>query len=1324
MSCYQLNSSLGFSVTKQNNIDLIEDDKLLFIVGNTIQILNINSTENNYGKFNDNHIVIHGHSNGIGAFAIHPTKQCFAFGEIGPTPDIYIYDYPQLKQQQKLSNGTQRKYNDMEFNVTGNYLATIGASPDHMLTIWDWKLGSVILRAKAFSQDVFNVRFSPYNQNRLITSGTGHIRFWEMAQTFTGLKLQGKIGKFGEIDLSDVWSFVEFPCGKILSGSEHGNILMWQSDLIQFVAQPNEDEACHRSNIIYVDILKETESMTLISAGSDGVIKFWECDDIEYFEPSDDLRYYPLQLKHEITVNANAQLMSIIKYQDLYWMIQDAMGNVYKLWMNEEYSLRSVMQFHGLYVTSIACGDKSHDAITSGKDGTIRHWNLETQRCDYMKQMQSPVNVMLPFKETCFMLFCEDGVVRVIEAGKDSFFITYSLRIHDEAIVSAAISSNSQYLATVTDKQLFFSEIRHDNEEEDIVIEPIGFVCLGEKLNDIHWSADNAALLSHTKQEIVTYQRPKADAFDTSSSFEIELRATVTRFTPLLPVVADAPPRKEVDEKEEVNEKEEENSNIFDGVEWEISCILPCVGRDTAADVLIAISCPTTNNSNYYEWNIGDAKMIEFHATHLDDAIARLSYSNSFEFLLISSEQSTVQIRDVNDDERYVNIGIHSGWDDGCASAAAAALVSLSFDNRLVLSSSCDGSMFCHLFDAVKLKHGDAWDANFDFDYIASDAAVSIKNKSDMKDHGATDYSVQGEKIQRELDSAKSAAERYKTQLRQELHTIRARKEEIVRRAAPFVSSSHDFDFDIDKNLRSTMARALEKDVGELKDQMAWESARIAVGLNKLEDAFLNTVTVENVEVSSFRSCHTVSTFRTPVLPQWIEKDIAAVHQIINAESHRAEQLEAKMNASIDANASLKMAEEEEEEKDAEEEEEAHEEEEVQRLSASKQKKIIREKLKNALEELQLEKPDENADDPRDIEAIDFATAHIGDYKLKSDGAYVVPEDEHMNASQKRKQMILLLESVAYIKMGLNQRVLALRDLKQRIIQNIGCDTARLNEIKAELLLQQNEESEIEAPTMEPCPRMRYDFSKKDLIEFERTLQEESQEEEKKNAFGGGGAMKKEKEEVIVAAAAADNSAYCDRLATVERSALEGEECVGRRAQLEYEWRVVFDKMNSTMNTFDMALSELRREKCKLMNDLKLTDFKFFTLFKELKVLRQFEDREIGLNGKLLKCRTEKAQVVVDLTETQERLSSKLEEIRLWQEKDETIQREFVRIVGQRNPFFDELKKIFSRKMKKKKKKNDEAEECDKSDSSDDDDDDDSSCSDDDEEEEEAEDIM
>ena len=44
----------------------------------------------------------------------------------------------------------------------------------------------IVLHTKAFGQDVFKVEFSSDREGTLVTSGTGHIRFWKMAETFTG----------------------------------------------------------------------------------------------------------------------------------------------------------------------------------------------------------------------------------------------------------------------------------------------------------------------------------------------------------------------------------------------------------------------------------------------------------------------------------------------------------------------------------------------------------------------------------------------------------------------------------------------------------------------------------------------------------------------------------------------------------------------------------------------------------------------------------------------------------------------------------------------------------------------------------------------------------------------------------------------------------------------------------------------------------------------------------------------------------------------------------------------------------------------------------
>lgn len=54
-----------------------------------------------------------------------------------------------------------------------------------------------------------------------------------MADTFTGLKLQGEIGKFGKSELSDIVGYVELPDGKVLSGSESGILLLWDGNIVK-----------------------------------------------------------------------------------------------------------------------------------------------------------------------------------------------------------------------------------------------------------------------------------------------------------------------------------------------------------------------------------------------------------------------------------------------------------------------------------------------------------------------------------------------------------------------------------------------------------------------------------------------------------------------------------------------------------------------------------------------------------------------------------------------------------------------------------------------------------------------------------------------------------------------------------------------------------------------------------------------------------------------------------------------------------------------------------------------------------------------------------
>ena len=96
--------------------------------------------------------------------------------EKGSFPNVYIYEYPSLKLYRILRKGTEKTYSNADFSKSGHMIATVGGYPDFLLCVWDWKQEQIQLKTKAFSQEVFRSCFSEYQDDILISSGTGHIR--------------------------------------------------------------------------------------------------------------------------------------------------------------------------------------------------------------------------------------------------------------------------------------------------------------------------------------------------------------------------------------------------------------------------------------------------------------------------------------------------------------------------------------------------------------------------------------------------------------------------------------------------------------------------------------------------------------------------------------------------------------------------------------------------------------------------------------------------------------------------------------------------------------------------------------------------------------------------------------------------------------------------------------------------------------------------------------------------------------------------------------------------------------------------------------------
>lgn len=222
----------------------------------------------------------------------------FTVAENGIRPTIFIYEYPSLAVRIKLENAAKSCFTCGSYNSTGELFASQAGYPDFMLTIWRWQSGDVILRSKSFQNNILHVHFSHFNPILLASCGLSHIKFWKMANTFTGLKLKGELGRFGKTDFSDICAIYMLPDENVISGCEWGNILLWEAGLIKFEITRKGRKPCHTKPITRIT-MDEGEVMTV---GMDGYVRIWYWETVDLADPPDDDRFVEIEPIYEFKV--------------------------------------------------------------------------------------------------------------------------------------------------------------------------------------------------------------------------------------------------------------------------------------------------------------------------------------------------------------------------------------------------------------------------------------------------------------------------------------------------------------------------------------------------------------------------------------------------------------------------------------------------------------------------------------------------------------------------------------------------------------------------------------------------------------------------------------------------------------------------------------------------------------------------------------------------------------------------------------------------------------------------------------------------------------
>ncbi|XP_053372820.1 cilia- and flagella-associated protein 44-like [Mercenaria mercenaria] len=1344
-----LQHSFGYDCTKRANLHLLNERTVVFAAGNLVQIVDLQTKEQTFIRSTS--------GGGIGAITVHPSRNYFAVAEKGSSPNINIFEWPSLKLYRVLRGGTEKSYSYVDFNPDGTLLASQGGDPDFMLTVWDWKQEKTVLRSKAFSQDVFRATFSTELEGQLTTSGTVHIKFWKMADTFTGLKLQGELGKFGRTEITDIEGYVELPDGKVLSGSEWGNMLLWDGGLIKVEIRMKNKKSCHTGAIQQI-LLDEGE---LMSVGIDGYIRVWDFEAIDTADVTDETGMFELDPMNELKVGNDVQLKCIIKSIDsenepTIWYAQDANGGIWRLDLSFSHTSSApekMFTYHAGRINACDISPVSQLVASTGADHTVRVFDYVQQKqiCDTKFASGGTALLWIPKiidpKGGSVIVGFEDGVVRSLSVGRIdeestrrkkhhecSMELLQAFKPHSKAVTSLAMDARGEILASGSvDGSVFFMNIGK-------TYEPIGFTKVVGPVRKLQWSPDKfdrVTVLVFCEGGVVQeIEWPEDGKFDTAHSYEIRgLKSRTFKFQSIKSRLrheeelerkakeeeerkkkAELERKKRIErgletESEQGEEEEEEGepepewhpyipaepSPILTGFYSEPGKFWLSMG-DFDAGYLYECKFATDEEKASREEDVFDEPIRSVPVMESDDMpIHTITWSKNGQQALFGMENGQIRIQNLENVQDISELG--PSWCLSVHDNFYGHITGLmqSYDGSTLISTGADGNFF--QFSVMGQEKIDQKIAENKAKLPSAKKLDESNLPDDIEDPKA--YSIEEAKQKAEHDKMMKEAEEKKREVRRHVAKMRRMFKQLLEQndSLPKDLRLHKDEFEMDREIKLELERHKREKIEVVRKELAWESEKQRIALEKLRKRFKDVVECDRIVVKAFESSHEVASFRASKLSDdfYIRKAEFERKrtQLTKDDITRDPTRDLLTGATRKTDSTGQIGEKPEDQTGAKV---------ITTLKGSmgeritkalykvEEKKKKRAERKAQWEELYETKPDDDYEDPADISAIKEAKDNMGDYKLKTANDYVVPDHLRMNVDKARGRLLVLKDLIHENKYEFNQRLLACRDKKIQVIEEIKDLTAELELVHANL-----EASLVKpvppVPVMHPdeMPEKKLEYTRETLIAFKKEMAEKATAAKKGTqesggfggfgGFGGGGGDKKTK-------------------------------------RLTYEQDRLLNRIADLLKNFDAELRLLRHDKFRLDIIMKNADLRQVTLFEELVLLKEYEKREDVLAEKVTNKQQEKLDMQAKIVDVTSKLEVKKKDIEKLQEREKALHAQFVASLGENNKFADYLTKVFKKRIKRSKKK---ATEGDDDDEDSDEDSDDDSDWDEDEDDDESE---
>ncbi|KAL7741509.1 hypothetical protein ACLKA6_000823 [Drosophila palustris] len=1070
----ELEHSFGYDCKRLFNLVMVDDDTLIFVSGNFLHYFSISRREVTFRE------TVFGC--GIGFITKNERPEfmnLFTVGENGPRPTIFIYEYPSHDVRIKLTGAAKSCFTAGSYNASGELFASQAGYPDFIITIWRWERAEVVLRAKSFQSNILFVHFSEYNPILLCSSGLSHIKFWKMANTFTGLKLKGDLGRFGKTDFSDIHAMYMLPDENVISGCDWGNMLLWEAGLIKFEVCRKGRKPCHLKPITRIT-MKNGEVTTV---GMDGYVRVWYWETVDLADPPEDDLFVEIDPIYEFKISdVEIRAMQKIKpfeEMDFGYYAQDGNGGIWFCDINTYDVPRPPRQLYscvGGRVLAAQMSPVSPHMLALSESGKIFVYDFEAQRLLLEKQFPGNgvdilwMDTQISSLGTELVAGFEDGILRHLfldlsNPAKASVHLVKAFKAHTAPITRLTINRSSTLLLSGSaDKSMFIYALSNDSSEL-VQLRPLGFVEFKAVPNCFYWHHEepSVVLIGCKSGEIYEYNiRTNVTEEETYLSYNITdpARLRSTRFVSVKSRIRRELRRVQIKKRKE--KKRERKMREIDklkkanpGLQIDMESALADSEPDEEEEPLHIPTIPnriiwlryTERNTIWASmagYDAGYVYELEFDApepttctliTAADD-IEIHSYYIVDEYILFGMMNGTLRINRFNA-ENFSDLADYRNYPMHDALKGIIPSIISSYDGQRLVSVGYDGNVFLYKWNGPKVVRNSL--------KKSLPAMPSIGSVADILDPETP--SLEQEKINAELKRQQEAAEAHDRDVLAKIGALQSVYFEIVRRndELPPGLRVPDKDLLLDPRITQQIRDELQAELDDVREDLAYDLEFAQVGHSKLYNHFLKRL--DHVPFTITPLCanvEPVSTFRLETLGEEfqqikrdIEERIKKEHDMRLTEVIAYEEKEDSITGpppetfffgrdpkSITPRFSRKM---------------------MRLLHRYRNRQLYEVRRIFDWDKLERQKPDPNRNHPDDDAKIAEAQKNLGDYKLKINADYEPKSTETLTA--KYIEIVECRERYFDMLNEFNQRVIALRDQKKELMEFIQTRRERLERI-------------------------------------------------------------------------------------------------------------------------------------------------------------------------------------------------------------------------------------------------------------------------------------